>query len=155
MLLSLVALLACQGPQKPPAEMIFVRGGVIVEGVATPKDARPLPGGRALVARLWRPGDQVEIDGVGGQAPGRAECVPIAHTALGDVSRLIAGGGSPPDTSLAFSPDGARLAVGSYLGELLVLDAWTGEVLQKKTVPEALIKRVAWSPDGRTLYAAE
>ena len=155
MLLTLLALTACEPAQKPLAAVIFVRGGVIVEGISRPKDARALPGGRALVARLWRPGDKVEIGGVGGQAPSRAECVPIAHTPLGDVSRLIAGGGSPPDTSLAFSPDGALLAVGSYLGELLVLDAWTGEVLQKKTVPEALIKRVAWSPDGRTIYAAE
>jgi hypothetical protein len=153
--LALFALAACEAPQKPPGELIFVRGGVIVEGAAPLADARPLPGGRALVARLWRPGEQVELGGLGAQAPRRAECVPIAHAPLGDVSRLIAAGGSPPDTSLAFSPDGALLAVGSYLGELLVLDAWTGEVLRRKTVPEALIKRVAWSPDGRTLYAAE
>ena len=123
MLLTLLALTACEPAQKPLAAVIFVRGGVIVEGISRPKDARALPGGRALVARPWRPGDMVEIGGVGGQAPSRAECVPIAHTPLGDVSRLIAGGGSPPDTSLAFSPDGALLAVGSYLGELLVLDA--------------------------------
>ncbi|MCK6520782.1 hypothetical protein L6R49_04995 [Myxococcota bacterium] len=155
MLLTLLALLACKDAQKPPGALIFVRGGVIVEGGMPIEGARALPGGRALVARLWRSGETVELGGLGAQAPSRAECVPFAHAPLGDVSRLIAAGGSPPDTSLAFSPDGRLLAVGSYLGELLVLDAWTGEVLRRKTVPEALIKRVAWSPDGRTLYAAE
>ncbi|MFT5680437.1 MAG: hypothetical protein ACI8RZ_001343 [Myxococcota bacterium] len=74
---------------------------------------------------------------------------------LGDVSRLVAMGGAAPNTTLAFSPDGTKLAVGSYRGEVLMLDGWTGEVLARRKLAETMVKSVAWSADGATLYAAE
>ena len=74
---------------------------------------------------------------------------------LGDVQRLIAMGGEPPDTDLAWSPDGTRLAVGSHTGEVLVLDGWSGRVVSRRRLAETMVKHVAWARDGQTLYAAE
>lgn len=136
-----------------PAEPIFVRGGVILPG-PTP-GARALPDGRALLATPWRPGEGVEVGGHALRAPQRAECLALFHVGLGDVARLVAMGGSAPDTALAWSPEGDRLAVGTALGELLVLDGWSGAVLARRSLPEAMVKSLAWSPDGGTLYAGE
>lgn len=139
-------VLGCSRAPTPP-EPTFVRDGILLaEG-----DGRALPDGRVLVERAWSPGDEVD----GAVAPRVAECVPLFQVPLGDVSRHVLMGGGAPDTALAFSPDGSRLAVGDYTGQLLVVDAWTGEVLARRRLAETLVKRVAWSPDGRTLYAAE
>lgn len=139
-------LLGCS--QAPPDEApTFVRDGIVLmEG-----DGRRLPDGRVLVEEHWSAGESLH----GAVAPRVAECVPLFHVPLGDVRRHVLMGGEAPDTALAFSPDGSRLAVGDFTGRLLVVDAWTGRVLARKRLAETLIKRVAWSPDGRTLYAAE
>ncbi|MCK6504961.1 hypothetical protein L6R53_16440 [Myxococcota bacterium] len=150
----LLALLACADPPPPPAgEVIFVRDGVVVPHL--PVRARPLPGGRALLPLAWTPGQQVDLDGAPGIAPAQAECVTLWQAPLGEVARLVAMQGVP-DTALAFSPgDGARLAVGTVQGEVLLLDGWTGEQLARRRLPEALVRAVAWSPDGALLYVAE
>lgn len=151
MIAALLLGLGCTTPP-PPGELIFVRGGVIAP-VQT--QGRALAGGRTLVEEAWLPGERHEIAGVRGVAPQMAECAPLFHVSLGDVSRLIAMGGTAPDTALAWSPRGDRLAIGAYTGELVVVDGWTGAELARRALPEAMVKRVAWSPDGQTLYAAE
>lgn len=148
-------LLACSphSDPAPPTEPIFVRGGLVVAGAAD--EARALPGGRALVSLAWKPGEPVAWADTTLQAPRMAECVPLFHTDLGDVSRLVAMGGEAPDTALAWSPDGSRLAAGAYTGELVVVDGWTGQEIARKKLAEGMVKHVAWSPDGQTLYAGE
>jgi hypothetical protein len=47
------------------------------------------------------------------------------------------------------------LAIGSFLGEVLVVDGWTGEVLARRTFSETMVKHVLWSKEGDTLYVAE
>lgn len=152
-LLSLLLGCASRTDPAPPMEPIFVRGGLIVAGPA--EESRALPGGRALVALPWKPGEQVVWADTTLQAPRMAECVPLFHADLGDVSRLVAMGGEAPDTALAWSPDGSRLAAGAYTGELLVVDGWTGQEIARKKLAEGMVKHVTWSPDGATLYAAE
>ena len=132
--------------------MIFVRDGVIAPAGA---DGQPLPDGRVLVATDWSLGDTLTVGGAEGTAPVQASCVGLFSEDLGDVQRLVAMGGEPPDTDLAWSPDGARLAVGSHTGEVLVLDGWTGTVLARKRLAETMVKHVVWSLDGATLHAAE
>jgi hypothetical protein len=134
-------------------ELIFLRDAVLVEGPL--EGAQSLPGDRSLLVQDWEPGEPVEIRGRSGVAPWRAECLPLFHVDLGDVSRHIAMGGTGPHTGMAWSPDGSRLAIGSYLGEILVVDGWSGEVLARKRLSESTVKRVAWSRDGGVLYAAE
>ena len=148
-----LTLTACDGP--PPAappELVFVRDAVIAPAGTA---GQVLPDGRVLVPHPWTPGQPVSSGGATGIAPQRAECLPLYSVDLGDVQRLIAMGGSAPETALAWSPDGGRLAVGAHTGEVLVLDGWSGAVLARGRFAETMIKHVAWSADGATLYAAE
>jgi hypothetical protein len=130
-------LLGCGATVPSASDPIFVRGGVIEAGVFTAQD--------------WSPGEVFD----GATAPQRPECAALFDVPLGEVSRLIAMGGEAPDTALAFSPDGQVLAIGSYRGEVLVVDGWTGAVRARRTLAETMVKRLAWSADGSTLFAAE
>jgi WD40 repeat protein len=56
--------------------------------------------------------------------------------------------------SLAFSPDGTRLASGSDDGTVRLWDARHGEELQTLQEHEAAVQAVAWSPDDGSLYSA-
>ena len=128
----MVILLACV---TPPADvdLHFVRGGVVQAG--------------RFEARAWTPGEA--------GAPLLPECVPLFSVPLEDMQRLAAMGAPPPAAALAFSPDGAWLAIGSEAGSLRIVDAWTGEVRAERHMAEGAVKQVAWSPDGAVLYAGE
>ena len=135
-------LVACSTSTPAPAPTLhFVRSGLLVDG--------------AYTARVWTPGESVTIGKITAIAPRLAECVEVARVDLGEVSRMTVAGAPAPDTDLAFSPDGALLAVGSFLGEVVVLDVATGGVKARRTLGEAMVRRVAWAPDGKTLYAGE
>ncbi|MBK8979569.1 MAG: hypothetical protein IPM29_27015 [Planctomycetes bacterium] len=55
--------------------------------------------------------------------------------------------------SLCFAPDGALLATGGDLGEVLLLDAVSGAVRQRLRAEGAWIEAIAFSPDGARLAA--
>lgn len=141
--------------EAPPAgwSLRFVRGGVLTAAAAAPEGVRY--GEWAFTETAWRPGDTVTVAGAADVAPLRAECVAYGGADLGDVARMIAAGAPAPDTDLAFSPDGSALAVGSFRGEVLVLDAHSGEVRARRTLGEGMVRRVAWAPDGGVLYVGE
>ncbi len=148
-------LAACGSePEAPtPSErLVFVRDGVLGGGGS---GGQAVGGARELVTRAWTPGESVTVGGRTDAAPRSPECVPLFHVDLGDVDSLISRGVSTPGTAVAWSPDGASLAIGSYLGEVLVVDGWTGAVRARRTLAETMIKRVAWSPDGAVVYASE
>ncbi len=73
---------------------------------------------------------------------------------LEDVS-FYARAGHFPDAFLSFSPEEKYLAVGTFLGRLLLLETETGNLVWKKKFPEAMVKRVRFSRDGKTLYVGE
>ena len=148
-----LGLLTACAPEAPPPAWTFLRGAILVE--APNATGQALSGGRTLLPADWTPGQPYTWHGQTQPAPARASCVSLFSVDLGDVSRLVAAGGESPDTALAWSPTGDRLAIGSYRGELLVVDGWTGEVLVRRQLTEALVKAVAWSLDGETLYAGE
>ncbi len=157
----LLILSACQRPAPPPPlavdEVVFVRDGLVVDGSASlgGLSGQALPGSRLLIDQPWTAGQALTLAGQPLTAPLQAECLPVWSIELGDVAPLVTAGGVP-DTALAFSPgDGRWLAVGTWRGELLVLDGWTGEVRARRRLSEALIRSLAWAPDGSTLYAAE
>lgn len=56
--------------------------------------------------------------------------------------------------SSAWSPDGARLALGSGTGEVVLWDGVNGERLRVLDGGQAAMHSVAWSPDGKRLVAA-
>ena len=152
--MGLIALLACSTPAPlvTPTELVFVRDGVLLDA--------PVPGSRPAGARhyldqAWQSGQAVSVSGLEATAPRRAECLALFSIELGDVSELVAMGGAAPTTSMAFDPTGERLAVGSTLGELVVAEAWTGREIARRRLSEAMVKWLAWSPDGATLYAVE
>ena len=55
---------------------------------------------------------------------------------------------------LAWSPDGARLAVGSAGGETLILDADTGSTVVDLGSFMEPVKRIVWADNGRSLIVA-
>lgn len=68
------------------------------------------------------------------------------------VHELPAPEGSGGWWSLAWSPEGDRLACGSHTsGVLTIFDAETGETLHEKRGHTALIRSLSWSPDGRRI----
>lgn len=150
LLCGVLGLCACAGPAT--VGPVVVRGGVIVDGGA---EGRPIGEGRRFVATEAEPGTTLSVGGKAVVVPERPACVGLASVDLGDVRPWIAMGGEPPDTALAFDPSGERLAIGTWDGEVRVVDSWTGEALAERSMAETLVKRVAWSADGRTLYAAE
>ena len=149
----LLFALACSTPP-PAAPLTFVRGGALAPDGAA--EGRAVGGGRVLVERAWTPGEQVTVGDASGVAPRQPECVALFHVDLGDISRVVAMGGAFPTSAVAFSPAGGdRVAVGTQRGEVIVADGWTGDVLARRTLDEAIVKHVVWSEDGRTLYVGE
>ena len=165
-----------------PAEAYFVRGGVAiecagVEGVSIDTGGNTIDwasggaGGAmygkdmAMVELDWRPGDSVvvKVRTSGGRAEMeiRAPLMPSPMSAaVVDLERVEVSGtgmGAAPDTSLAFSPEGERLAIGSYRGFLRVLDIGANEIALEKKLAEGMVKQVGWGSAGgrEVLYVGE
>ncbi len=105
-------------------------GGVAAATALRPHPVGPMPDGTATVTYGWR------------------------VTPAGQQTKL----GEKPFGS-ALSPDGKFLAVtndGTHTQSLSLIDAQTGKTVQEidYTSPEALFIGLAWSPDGKKLYAA-
>ncbi len=150
-----LALVGCgPAPEVTPSggALVFLRGAVLAPAGADGGHATPAG---VVVSRAWSAGEAVTVGGALGVAPAQPECVPLFSVPLGDVSRLVSMGGADPDTVLAFSPDGSALAIGTYLGEVVVVDGWTGAVRARRALSEAMVKTLAWSSDGRWLFAGE
>jgi hypothetical protein len=137
---ALLWLAGCN-PRETSTEVHFVREGLLVRREAELE----------VVTKDWEPGARLTVEGVEHIAPQQAECVPLFTVPLG--TPVL--GGDSPDTSLAFSPDGRMLAIGAHTGDLLVVDAYTGEVISQRQLAETLIRQVDWARDGQVLYAAE
>jgi hypothetical protein len=146
--------LACGTPTPDPTlDPVFVRDGVIVSASNT--QGRALSDGRTLIEEPWSPGQTVGIDTHQFVAPQVAECATLFHVPLENVDAVMARGAEPPDVSMAFSPNGDQLVVGSYGGQLRLVDGWNGRELARTQLSETLIREVAFSPDGQTVYVAE
>ena len=100
------------------------------------------------VAVLGTPADAQQGDGADRQlvvAERRSGTVLVRTGVAGDEQTPLPG-------RLAFSPDGQRLAVGTFGGVLTVLDSTSGAVRVEKRVDEAAIGALRWSADGEVLY---
>jgi len=155
--LLLLVLLGCQNSVAPSPPR-FVAGGVIHSDPSlggTPVAGSGSGSGRFYLEHDWQPGDHFSQTGVEWEAPEVADCAPIFHVELGNVRRHIAQGGAAPDTAMAWSPSGTMLAIGTFLGEVLVVDGWSGTILKRRQFAETMVKQIAWSANGETLYVAE
>lgn len=100
----------------------------------------PVEGGAATTTRLM--------------APLRPRPHQVARIPLENV-RSAAATGVTPDCVLKFAPDNRHLAIGSFGGYLRIADAWTGDVRYRLRLAEGIVKQLAWSADGKTLYVGE
>jgi class 3 adenylate cyclase/WD40 repeat protein len=110
------------------------------------------PDGRLVGALGYPPGshylqdNEVPPDGVLVVADRRTGQVLVETAVTGDE-------GIPVEGAAAFSPDGRRLAVGTWGGVLTVLDSGTGEVLAERRTDVNALRALLWSTDGDVLYA--
>ena len=58
-------------------------------------------------------------------------------------------------TTIAFSPDGEKLAVGTDAGHLAVINPLTGDRIWKTRISEGYAKHAAFSPNGKRFYIGE
>ena len=78
----------------------------------------------------------------------------IRKIKLEDVSFYVKGG-SQPDVETRFSPDGKYIAIGTFLGQLKIVNIYTGKVLLDKKIAEGMVKHIDFSPDGSIIYFGE
>ena len=147
----LLWLLACgeDAPlPPPPADPIFLRDGALLPAG---NSGKVLPNGQVLAEGPWE-----QIPALKGlPTPLMADCQPLFQVTLEDQSRLVSMGAPAPDAALVFSPDGQRLAIGSFGGLLRIVDGWSGKTLVEKKLSEGMVKQLLWSADGTILYVGE
>lgn len=96
---------------------------------------------------IWDPNGQLIADfSVGGPL------VSIWEAATGVIKASLGQNTGPDITSLAWSPDGSRLAIGNGASEVQIWDvaqiASGGLAEQLTTFPNLLVTAIEWSPDG-------
>ena len=70
----------------------------------------------------------------------------IRKVPLGDVG-YYAKAGLQADTSVQFSPDSRLLAIGTLLGDVQVIDVYSGKTLWSKRIAEGMVKQAVFSRD--------
>lgn len=78
----------------------------------------------------------------------------ISKIKLEDVSFYVRGRWQP-DTFVKFSPDGSLLGIGTHTGRMRMWDVHNNEMLWDKSIAEGVVKRIDFSPDGKTVYFGE
>ena len=58
-------------------------------------------------------------------------------------------------TTIAFSPDGEQLAIGTDTGHVAIINSLTGDRIWKTRISEGYAKHAAFSPDGKRFYIGE
>ncbi len=181
-ILALAAFLPLLGPQPPAAAApgesyagpVFARGAILLPEAAAGAGARnfrvnkkavpasAMPGGGWWLEAGWSPGETVRVaweEGLrtlGGEYHAPLRPTPWVWRRL---PWRIAPGGLPAEaggvTALAFSPDGALLAVGGGGGQMAVFQVESGETLWKHRRVGRVIKHLAFSADGQRLFVGE
>lgn len=151
--------------ESTPLQMTFLRDAILVSGAnsthieekikKSPHSWRQIDKNNWISDQKWSSHTTISILGESKKTPLQANCVSIAHQVIGDVQNMISRQAGIPNTFMAWSHDESKLAVGTQRGDVLILDGWTGNILEQKHLSESLIKYVAWSHDDQTLYVAE
>lgn len=89
-------------------------------------------------------------------APLKPSAYAIRAVELGDLLSLTENLQKPAaPTSVAFSPDGEKLAIATDAGHVAIINPVTGEKIGKIRISESYAKHATFSPDGRRLYIGE
>ncbi|NOZ23949.1 MAG: WD40 repeat domain-containing protein [Planctomycetes bacterium] len=144
-----------------PVGRVSVRQGETEQSVRMDR----LSPSRVLLSFGWTPKARYRFfvklkDGAGRERDAAAPISPgpevIASVALENIVSVSAASmGGAADTEVRFSPDGKTLAIGSYLGYLRLVDVLSGAILYEKKISEGLVKQLAFSRDGKTLFIGE
>jgi WD40 repeat protein len=123
---------------------------VDAHGVRTP----PVAHLHVQVGSLTLSADERRIAVLGAPADGGSAHAVVVDRTSGQVvwDRPVAGSETSAEGRVAFSPDGRRLAVGTYDGSVAVLDAGTGRTLVRTRTDKLRIGSLLWSRDGAVLY---
>ncbi len=121
----------------------FIRGGKCVDG-----EFLPYP---------WKSGKFYFFQEFGRliRAPKRPSPVLVTRIELEKTFSFSQDFGTPPDTSLKFSPDGRYLAIGTFFGKLILVDLKTKKIIFKKKFSFGMVKKLCWSLDSKILYIGE
>jgi len=128
-------------------------------------DGTRLAAAYGLSVRLWDLGNGEEIDyisGTGGEVAWCPDGPRVAITSNGtgpvriwdaDARRevQVLDGAKDPVTTVAWSPDGKRLAAAGVDPNIRVWDVSTGQELLRLPGHQGRVMKVAWSPDGKRL----
>lgn len=121
--------------------------GKVIRVVALGRTPQAMsPDGSVVASRLER-----EPTRLGTGRPVREEIVELCDTSNGKVRHQLKHDAHV--AQVAWSPDGALVAVGTYSGPLYLWDAVTGKLRQRWPAPTAF--SMAFSPDGKTLATGD
>ncbi len=120
---------------------------------------------RFLIQLAWEPHKTYRIKAQWGNdnrfevsvtAPLKPSAYRIRTIELDDLLSLFQNLQRPAkSTTVAFSPDGEKLAVATDAGHLAIINPVTGEKIWKIRISESYAKHATFSPDGRQLYIGE
>ena len=154
------------------AQKVLTRGLKWVSNLVFSPDGKTIASGSSGTIRFWDTITGEEKDALTG-FPGRINNLSfspdgktIVSVTWGDgevcISNIITG--KPQKTftvrmtdsvfSVAFSPDGKIVAIGSSDGNIYLSDLNTGKLMRKLTGHSEDVQRVVFSPDGRTLASS-
>ncbi len=111
------------------------------------------PQTRYPIALRWTDGNQFETNTT---APLKPLPYRIRTVELEELLSLLANLQRPAQpTTIAFSPDGEQLAIGTDAGHLAIINPLTGDRIWKIRISEGYAKHAAFSPDGERFYIGE
>ena len=154
-----------QGASQPDVGR-FVRDAIALDGAEQLRSgqnevsaaATKIDASRLLCWHSWSPGEAYEFVSNGVTRSLLAPQLPtpylVRRVPLEEVADAAIAGVTP-DSVVRFAPDSRRLAIGTFHGALLVINAYTGETLFQHRISAGMVKSLAWSADGRWLYAGE
>lgn len=140
---------------------------VIHEAAETPEEIFPawIDAQRALATYDWKPQIPYHIvlrwtDGslfeINATAPVKPLPYRIHTVELEEPLSLLANLQNPAKpTTVAFSANGDRLAIGTNDGHVVIINSLTGNRIWKTRISEGYAKHAAFSPDGKRFYIGE
>ncbi|MDE0506295.1 MAG: PQQ-binding-like beta-propeller repeat protein, partial [Candidatus Poribacteria bacterium] len=159
-------------------DITFTRQGVVIEARneptlriqaqiqsdagLVPVEVLPIDGDRLFLQFSWQPATAYEIrlDSLNLEgrhvSPLKPSVYRVRMIELDSLLSLLANLKRPAvPTTVAFSPDGSKLAIATDAGHLAILDPLTGKDIWSTRISEGYAKHTTFGPDGTLFYIGE